>query len=138
MSTTEHSQTDDQIKKLNQIVKQYLKCYVNYQQNNWIELLSATQFAYNNSTQTFTEISSFQVKYDRNMQINDKMIKSKKNNKITIQQNKKMQQIHNQLKKDLQFIHKKMKIYYNLWHENIFIFRMKQKIYLSCENFKIK
>ena len=39
MSTTEHSQTNDQIKKLNQIVKQYLKCYVNYQQNNWIELL---------------------------------------------------------------------------------------------------
>jgi len=34
MSTTEQSQTDDKIKKLNQIVKQYLKCYVNYQQNN--------------------------------------------------------------------------------------------------------
>ena len=34
MSTTEHSQTDDQIKQLNQIMKQYLRCYVNYQQNN--------------------------------------------------------------------------------------------------------
>ena len=34
MSTTEHSQTDDQIEQLNQIVKQYLKCYVNYQQDN--------------------------------------------------------------------------------------------------------
>ena len=34
MSTTEHLQTDDQIKKLNQIMKQYLKYYVNYQQNN--------------------------------------------------------------------------------------------------------
>ena len=31
-----------------------------------------------------------------------------------------------------------MKIYYNLQHENIFIFKMKQKIYLSWENFKIK
>ena len=30
MSTTEHSQTDDQTEKLNQIVKQYLRCYVNY------------------------------------------------------------------------------------------------------------
>ena len=30
ISTIEHSQTDNQIKKLNQIIKQYLKCYVNY------------------------------------------------------------------------------------------------------------
>ena len=53
------------------------------------------------------------------MQINSKMIKSRENNKTTIQQNKKMQQIHKQLKKNLQFIHKKMKMYYNLQHENM-------------------
>ena len=91
MSTTEHSQMNDQIEKLNQIMKQYLKCYVNYQQNNWIKLLLAAQFTYNNNTQTFTEISSFQIKYDRDMQINNKMIKLKENNKQTIQQDKKMQ-----------------------------------------------
>src|SRR6266496_4642801 len=33
MSTIEHSQTDDQTEQLNQIIKQYLKCYVNYQQD---------------------------------------------------------------------------------------------------------
>jgi len=90
MSTIEHSQMNNQIKKLNQIMKQYLKCYVNYQQNNWIELLSAAQFTYNNSTQAFTEISSFQTEYERDMNINDEMIKSKKNNKQMIQQDKKM------------------------------------------------
>ena len=72
------------------------------------------------------------------MQINDEMIKLKKNNKQTIQQDKKMQQIHEQLKKNLQFIYKKMKIYYNLQHKNIFIFKMRQKIYLSHKNFKTK
>ena len=72
------------------------------------------------------------------MIINDKMIKSKENNEQVIQQNKKMQQIHEQLKKNLQFVCERMKIYYNLQHENIFTFKMKQKIYLSCENFKIK
>ena len=41
MSTIEHSQMNDQTERLNQIVKQYLKCYMNYQQNNWIKLLSA-------------------------------------------------------------------------------------------------
>ena len=49
-----------------------------------------------------------------------------------------MWQIHKQLKKDLQFVYKKMKMYYNLWHENISTFKMRQKIYLSQENFKTK
>ena len=85
MSTTEHSQMNDQTEQLNQIVKQYLKCYVNYQQNNWIKLLLTAQFTYNNSTQTFTEISSFQAEYSRDMNVNSKMIKSKKNNEQVIQ-----------------------------------------------------
>ena len=34
MSIIKYSQTNDQIEQLNQIVKQYLKYYVNYQQNN--------------------------------------------------------------------------------------------------------
>ena len=125
MSITEHSQINDQIERLNQIVKQYLKCYMNYQQNNWVELLFAAQFTYNNSTQTFTKISLFQMKYDRDMQINDEMIKSKNNNDMTIQQDKRMWQIHEQLKRDLQFVYEKIKMYYNLWHENISMFRMR-------------
>ena len=67
MSIIKYSQTDEQIKQLNQIIKQYLKCYINYQQNNWIKLLSAVQFIYNNNMQVFTEISSFQAKYDKDM-----------------------------------------------------------------------
>ena len=39
ISTIKYSQINEQIKWFNQIVKQYLKCYVNYWQNNWIELL---------------------------------------------------------------------------------------------------
>ena len=90
MSTTEHSQINDQIEKFNQIMKQYLKCYVNYQQDNWVELLFTAQFTYNNSMQTFTEILSFQAEYDKDMQINSEIIKSKKNNEQAIQQDKKM------------------------------------------------
>ena len=84
MNIIKHLQINNQIKKLNQIVKQYLKYYVNYQQNNWIKLLLTAQFIYNNSIQTFIEISSFQAEYDRDMQINSKMIKSKDNNNMTI------------------------------------------------------
>ena len=40
--------------------------------------------------QTLIEISSFQAEYDKNMQINNEIIKSKNNNNTAIQQDKKM------------------------------------------------
>ena len=47
ISTAYHPQIDGQIKKLNQILEQYLKHYINYIQNNWALLLLVIQFAYN-------------------------------------------------------------------------------------------
>ena len=67
MSTSEHAQTDKQIKRLNQILEQYLQCYVNYQQNNWIKWLSRAQFAYNDSIHSSTEVTSFFAKYEKEM-----------------------------------------------------------------------
>ena len=42
-------QTNNRNKKMNQIIKIYLYSYINYQQNNWVELLPLTQFVYNSS-----------------------------------------------------------------------------------------
>ena len=42
MSTAFHSQTDEQIERLNQTLKQYLRAYINEKQNNWVELLFTT------------------------------------------------------------------------------------------------
>jgi len=44
---------------MNQTFKQYLHVYCNYQQNNWSELLSLVEFAYNNASSTTTGISPF-------------------------------------------------------------------------------
>jgi len=55
--TTAHSQTDGQIEQTNQTLKQYLHCYINYQQNNWVELLPLAQFAYN-STKTEATVTT--------------------------------------------------------------------------------
>jgi hypothetical protein len=37
LSTTFHSQTDGQTERINQNMEQYLRYYVNYEQDNWVE-----------------------------------------------------------------------------------------------------
>ncbi len=44
-----HSQTNEQIERQNQILKSYLKSYVNYQQNDWIKWFSIAEYVYNNN-----------------------------------------------------------------------------------------
>jgi hypothetical protein len=39
LSTAYHPETDGQTKRVNQILEQYVQCYVAYLQDNWSELL---------------------------------------------------------------------------------------------------
>jgi len=48
LSTAFHPQTDGQTERTNCTMEQYLRAYVNYQQDNWKELLPMAEFAYNN------------------------------------------------------------------------------------------
>jgi hypothetical protein len=63
MSTSFHPQTDGQTERVNAILEQYLRAYCNYQQDNWVELLSFAEFAYNNSISATTKVSPFFANY---------------------------------------------------------------------------
>jgi hypothetical protein len=49
LSTAYHPQTDRQTERLNQILEIYLCCYINYNQDNWVQLLLLVQFVYNST-----------------------------------------------------------------------------------------
>ena len=49
VSTAFHPQTDGQTERANQTLECYLRCYVNYQQDDWLLLLLSAEFACNNS-----------------------------------------------------------------------------------------
>ena len=77
-----HSQTNEQIERQNNIMKQYFKTYVNFQQDNWMKLLFMIEFAYNNAKHVFMKMSFFKImfKYSSKMAWKDFMndqIKSK-------------------------------------------------------------
>jgi len=52
-------QTDGQTKHTNSTLEQYLRTYVNYQQDNWKELLPMAEFAYNNGYQESIKSTPF-------------------------------------------------------------------------------
>src|SRR5436190_15148965 len=68
LSTSYHPQTDDQTEHMNQTIEQYLHIYYNYQQDNWYDYLSLTEFAYNNAYQSSIKCSPFYANYSFNLQ----------------------------------------------------------------------
>jgi len=49
MSTAYHPHTDGQTKRTNQVLEGYLRNFVNYDQDDWYQMLSLAEYGYNNS-----------------------------------------------------------------------------------------
>jgi transposase InsO family protein len=56
-----HPQTDGQTEQVNQEIEQYLRIFVNHHQNDWVEWLPITEFAYNNQVHSSTHQTPFQL-----------------------------------------------------------------------------
>ena len=63
LSTAYHPQTNRQTKQTN--LEQYLRHYINFKQNDWIDLLPLAQFAYNNHQHSTTRILPFCANYGK-------------------------------------------------------------------------
>jgi hypothetical protein len=63
LSSAFHPEIDGQTERTNQTLEQYLRCTVNYQQDDWLDLLSQVECAYNNTIDASTGISPFFANY---------------------------------------------------------------------------
>ena len=59
MSTAFHPETDGQTERLNAVMEQYLRAYVNYLQDDWSSWLPLAEFAANNQVSEATNASPF-------------------------------------------------------------------------------
>ena len=66
LSTSFHSQTNDQTKRQNQTLKQYLREVINFLQNDWVKHLSLTEYSYNDSYHSIIETTSFKANSEKN------------------------------------------------------------------------
>jgi hypothetical protein len=61
MSTSHHPQTDGQTEKANRTLAEMIRHNINYQQNNWDDLLPALEHVCNSGVHATTVLSPFMM-----------------------------------------------------------------------------
>ena len=78
LSTAFHLQTDGQTERANQELKQYLRMFVDYHQEQWLDWLGMAEFVYNNKVNSSTKVSPFIENNGRNPRMGFEMRKKGK------------------------------------------------------------
>ncbi len=68
LSIAYHPQTDGQTEQINQEIGTFLRYYVNYQQDNWMDWLVVVEFQYNDKKYAVTGHTPFKLNFGRHLQ----------------------------------------------------------------------
>jgi len=112
MSTAYHPQTDGQMERVNQVLEQYLRCYVDYNLSNWSDLLPSTEFAYNNQAHEEIKESLFYLEYSRHPRAGPILVKESPQRNLNDLMYKRHEALE-QAKAALTLAVERMKWYYN-------------------------
>jgi hypothetical protein len=138
LSTAFHPQTDGQTERLNQTLEQYLRSYVNFQQDNWVQILPMAQFAYNSATAEATKVSPFFANFGYQPEAYRQPRPDKaraEQARIIVEQ---LKSFHNQLATDIQFLNERSAAYANKKRSMEPTFKEGDKVYLLRKHIKTK
>ncbi len=138
LSTAYHSQMNKQMKRMNQTLKQYLRCYINYRQNDWVQLLSVAQLTFNSTTTEVISVSSFFANYEfksKTLKKSRKFVQLAQKATLQIEQ---LQLLQKELQKNIQFLSKRMTLYANKKRDRKPTLKERNKAYLLRWNIKTK
>ncbi|KAM4064780.1 reverse transcriptase (RNA-dependent DNA polymerase) [Hirsutella rhossiliensis] len=137
LSTAYHPQTDGQTERLNQTLEQYLRCYISYEQNDWVKWLPTAQLAYNSSVTETTKLSPAYANYGYNPEA-FKVTRQGPQAERAILQADQLRKLHEEMQQELQFVRERMSTHYNRKRLQGPIFREGDMVYLVRRNIKTK
>ncbi len=146
LSTTYHSKINDQIEKVNAIMKHYLWVFVNYMQNDWAKWLSEVEFIINNALLLITLTSFFLINLSQNSRLDFKFSESLLENLTFQAQNKliNVKKFIKKMKKLTEHLHDEMliaQIIYefnvNLSRRSCFKYFVEDEVWLNVRNLSI-
>jgi hypothetical protein len=130
LSTANHQQTDGPTERMIQTIEQHLRHYLDWNQDNWVEMLPLAQFAMNNAKSTSTgEVPHF-ANLGRYPRMTWTSISSDGRSNEAILQATHMQRMHNTMSKDIQWAEQKMKRYYDMKREDAPVLQKGERVYL--------
>jgi hypothetical protein len=135
LSTAYHPQTDGQTERTNQTLEQYLRCFVNYEQDDWVKWLPIAQIAYNSSTSETTKLTPFYANKGFEPNFHKELLPGPGCEKGMIEADK-MKELHDALHKEISFVQQKMKKFYNRKRLEGPTFREGDMVYVHRTNIK--
>jgi len=146
LSTTYHSEIDDQIEKVNAVMKHYLWVFVNYMQNDWVKWLSEVEFVVNNASSSITLASLFLINLSQNSRLDFKFFESLLENLMFQAWNKliNVEEFIKKMKKLTEHLHDEMFIAQIIYKFNVNLSRhscsryfVKDEVWLNARNLSI-
>ncbi|KAG0158309.1 hypothetical protein PDIDSM_5822 [Penicillium digitatum] len=138
LSTAYHPQTNGQTERVNQTLKQYLRHYVNYQQDNWAGLLPTAQLAYNNAVHSTTNETPFFANNGYHpVTFGEPIGKAAMAESARLKATE-LRKLHAQLSRDIDFVNLRMKEYYDKHHQVGPDLKEGERVYLLRRNIKTK
>ena len=138
LSTAYHPQTDGQTERLNQTLEAYLRMYVNYDQDNWVEKLPLAQFAYNSSISEPLGTSPFYANYGYDPVAYRQPRADPTRAEKAITQVENLRTLQQQLSLDLEFCNTRSAIYANKKRSQEPSLKKGDKVYLLRRHIKTK
>jgi Integrase zinc binding domain/Chromo (CHRromatin Organisation MOdifier) domain/Integrase core domain len=113
LSTAFHQRTDGQTERVNSVLEQYLRCYINYQQTNWSSLLPIAEFAYNNTIHSSTKTTPFFANFGYHPKFTVTVPRVSKNNVPLADRIKSLQDLYADMKENIKIASERHAPYFN-------------------------
>lgn len=138
LSTAFHPQTDGQTERMNQTLECYLRCYINYEQNDWPMLLPSAEYAINNTLHETIGRSPFQVVYTFTPSIRKNIESNEQGseNKISKERAEQIIEAQRELSAVWEHAQRSVTEQYNKHHRDI-VFKEGDKVLLASKNIKL-
>jgi len=135
LSTAYHPQTDGQTERVNQELEQYLRVFINHQQEQWPNWLGTVEFVYNNKIHMATKNLPFKTNYSQNLRIGFKG-RRKGKYKVAGKFVKKIKKIQDETKAVLGKVQEEMKKFADQKQGKGKEYRVKDSVLLSTKDLK--
>jgi len=135
MSMVFYPQTDGQTERINQELEQYLRMFIDQQQEQWPDWLGIAEFAYNNKAHSSTKTSLFKANYRQDPRMGFKVRKRGKY-KGAEKFVEKMKEIQKEAKAALGKVQEEMRKYADRKREEVDKYKVGDLVMLSTKDLK--